>query len=42
MDVAQQHDGEWIIVELGDGWVAGLPGAADIHAFYASLGHRIR
>jgi ATP-grasp domain, R2K clade family 3 len=42
MDVAQRRDGEWIIVELGDGRVAGLPGAVAIHAFYSSLGHRIR
>src|SRR5258706_6778954 len=42
MDVAQRRDGEWFIVELGDGRVAGLPGAAAIHAFYSSLGHCIR
>jgi hypothetical protein len=37
MDVARRTDGEWIIVELGDGQVAGLPEGADPHAFYQAL-----
>jgi hypothetical protein len=37
MDVAQRRDGEWIIIELGDGQVAGLPEAANVHAFYVAL-----
>jgi hypothetical protein len=40
MDVARRRDGEWIIVELGDGQVAGLPDSADPRAFYAALKDR--
>lgn len=38
MDVAQRTDGTWIIVELGDGQVAGLPETAEVHTFYQRLG----
>lgn len=37
MDVAKQRDSEWIIVELGDGQVAGLPERANTYAFYKEL-----
>ncbi len=37
MDVAQRTDGTWMIVELGDGQVAGLPPRADPVAFYRAL-----
>jgi len=37
MNVAQRSDGSWLIVELGDGQVAGLPENAAIPAFYESL-----
>ncbi|MGH2386983.1 MAG: ATP-grasp domain-containing protein [Chloroflexota bacterium] len=37
MDVARRTDGEWTIIELGDGQVAGLPESADGLAFYAAL-----
>jgi hypothetical protein len=37
MDVAQRKDGEWMIVELGDGQVAGLPENADVEQFYQRL-----
>ena len=37
MDIAKQKDGNWIIVELGDGQVAGLPDNADRGAFYEAL-----
>jgi ATP-grasp domain, R2K clade family 2 len=37
MDIARQKNGEFIIMELGDGQVAGLPDAVDRNAFYASL-----
>jgi hypothetical protein len=37
MDVARRTDGEWIVVELGDGQVAGLPESADPQAFYRAL-----
>jgi plasmid stabilization system protein ParE len=37
MDLAQRQDGDWMIVELGDGQVAGLPDLADVPAFLAAL-----
>jgi len=37
MDIAKKKGGDWIIVELGDGQVAGLPDNADKAAFYAQL-----
>ena len=37
MDVAQRRDGDWLIVELGDGQVAGLPDHADVDGFYKAL-----
>lgn len=37
MDVAQKKVGEWIIMELGDGQVAGLPDNADRNEFYLHL-----
>ncbi|MFK7787031.1 MAG: ATP-grasp domain-containing protein [Crocinitomicaceae bacterium] len=37
MDIAQKKNGEWIIMELGDGQVAGLPDNADIENFYFEL-----
>lgn len=39
MDVAQRIDGGWMIVELGDAQVAGLPERMDMSAFYAALSH---
>jgi len=44
MDLAQKQDGEWIVVELGDGQVAGLPSlelAEDFHAKFASVFNHI-
>jgi hypothetical protein len=37
MDVAKRLDGDWLIVELGDGQVAGLPDTADAMQFYKSI-----
>lgn len=37
MDVAQRTNGSWMIVELGDAQVAGLPERMDVTAFYAAL-----
>jgi hypothetical protein len=37
MDVAKKRDGDWIIMELGDGQVAGMPEKADAYAFYGAL-----
>lgn len=42
MDVARRLDGAWMIVELGDGQVAGLPEQAGADAFYHSLAQEIR
>jgi hypothetical protein len=41
MDIAQIVGGDWQIVELGDGQVAGLPGNADISGFYQVLKSRL-
>lgn len=37
MDIAKRKDGDWMIVELGDGQVAGLPENADKENFYQNL-----
>ena len=37
MDVARRRDGDWMIVELGDGQVSGLPSEADAGRFYEAL-----
>ena len=37
MDVAKKSDGEWIIVELGDGQVSGMPRDCNVHDFYERL-----
>lgn len=37
MDVARRRGGEWMIVELGDGQVSGLPRESDADGLYASL-----
>lgn len=37
MDIAKRRNGEWMIIELGDGQVAGLPERADVEAFYKIL-----
>jgi hypothetical protein len=37
MDVARRLDGEWMIVELGDGQVSGLPREDDARPFYELL-----
>ena len=40
MDVARRRDGGWMIVELGDGQVSGLPREADADRFYSALAGR--
>ena len=40
-DVAKTKDGRWLIVELGDAQVAGLPERCDRKAFYEALAKRI-
>jgi hypothetical protein len=37
MDVARRRDDGWMIVELGDGQVSGLPRETDADRFYAAL-----
>jgi hypothetical protein len=37
MDIARTQAGQWIIIELGDGQVSGLPEHTDLEAFYKSL-----
>jgi hypothetical protein len=37
MDVAKQSSGEWVIMELGDGQVSGLPMQIDTNEFYRRL-----
>jgi hypothetical protein len=40
MDVARRVDGDWMIVELGDGQVSGLPREEDAGPFYELLTRR--
>ena len=42
MDVAKQLNGDWMIVELGDAQVAGLPPQTDPNKFYRSLRETLR
>lgn len=37
MDIARKADGGWIIIELGDGQVAGVPEGSDLRMFYRNL-----
>jgi hypothetical protein len=37
MDLARRRDGEWVIIELGDGQVAGLPSGSDAEGIYEAL-----
>lgn len=37
MDLARRRDGDWMIVELGDGQVSGLPSVNDAGHFYEAL-----
>lgn len=40
-DVAKTVDGRWLIVELGDGQVSGLPDQCNVAAFYNALAERL-
>jgi len=40
MDLAKVEQGGWVIVELGDGQVAGLPEKANVEEFYSRLKER--
>jgi hypothetical protein len=37
MDIARRTDGEWMIVELGDAQVSGLPAHVNVENFYRTL-----
>lgn len=37
MDIAQKENGEFSIIEIGDGQVSGMPEKADVEQFYQSL-----
>ncbi|MFB7142788.1 ATP-grasp domain-containing protein [Gottfriedia sp. NPDC056225] len=37
MDIAKVENGEWVIIELGDGQVSGLPDNADLGEFYLNI-----
>lgn len=37
MDLARRRGGDWMIVEIGDGQVSGLPKESDADGFYAAL-----
>lgn len=37
MDIAKKKDGSWIVMELGDGQVSGLPESANLIEFYKGL-----
>lgn len=41
MDIARQEDGSWIIIEVGDGGVSGLPPSIEAQTFYARLWERM-
>jgi hypothetical protein len=41
MDLARRASGGWMIVELGDGQVAGLPDGADPVAFHRAIAERV-
>jgi hypothetical protein len=40
MDIAKRQDGDWMIVELGDAQVAGLPENADVDEFYRAIANQ--
>ncbi|MNE63265.1 hypothetical protein D3C80_1586070 [compost metagenome] len=37
MDIGKTVNGEWIVIELGDGQVSGLPLESDIEGFYKAI-----
>lgn len=40
LDVARAVDRDWLVIEVGDGGVSGLPASIDPHEFYRSLAAR--
>lgn len=41
MDVARRVDGRWIIMELGDAQVSGIPARVEASRFYEALAERL-
>lgn len=41
MDIVRQEDGSWLIVEVGDGGVSGLPSSIETGLFYKALRERV-
>jgi hypothetical protein len=41
MDIAKTTAGDWIVMEIGDGQVSGLPEAIDPDTFYSGLAERL-
>ncbi|MDQ8733976.1 ATP-grasp domain-containing protein [Paenibacillus sp. LHD-38] len=41
MDIAKTATGEWVIIEIGDGQVSGVPDQIDLGEFYKSLKERL-
>lgn len=41
MDIAKKKDGNWIIIELGDGQVSGLPEMLNVVIFYGRLKEKL-
>ena len=41
LDLAQREDGSWLLIEMGDGGVSGLPATLDAGEFYGALKSRI-
>jgi hypothetical protein len=41
LDIAQCADGSWMIIELGDGQVSGLPDSLAPDIFYQKLVERV-
>lgn len=42
MDIARREDGNWVVIELGDGQVSGLPERRDTASFYKRLREGLR
>jgi hypothetical protein len=41
MDIAKTREGQWLVIEVGDGQVSGLPAHVDIDSFYTVLKERL-
>ncbi len=42
LDMAQREDGSWLLIEMGDGGVSGLPATLDAGEFYKALREKLR